>query len=493
MKYYINKITVFLLLIVSLTVSCTDQFEEINTDPDRAKDAPATNVLAFVIRYWSASFYDAWAEMNETSTYAGHLTKIQYIDEARYNFRPGVVENKWYYLYITLNNVNEIILKAEEDGSQNMLAVAKVMRAYIFQCGTDTWRDIPYTDALKIKEGTLLPKYDRQEDIYPDLLKELKEAADIFAEEPTDLLGEGDILFNDDETDLNEEAKKWRKFANSLRLRMAMRISGVDPALARSTVEEVLGDPDTYPVMEDNSDNAFFYWQGSDPYEEPWFTDRKTRDDHGLSDVLINILKELDDPRLPVYAFPAASDGEYRGYTIGAATQPNLTTISRIGDRFRGDAKGFSPYMRYAEVKFLIAEAAHKGFNTGGITAEAAYNDAVEASLAENGIGAGAISAYLAGEGKYDGTLDQIYLQEWISLFKQGLEAWSLYRRTGIPETNYVAPGSPYDGHNSPPFRYPYPDNELTLNGANISPFASEVVDYFWGKKMWWDTRSGVN
>lgn len=488
MKYYINKIAVFLLLAVSLTVGCTGQFEEINTDPDRAKDAPATNVLAFVLRYWSATFYDVWAEMNETSTYAGHITKIQYIDEARYVFRPGVVENKWYYMYITLNNVNEIILKAEagEGESQNMLAIGKIMRAYIFQCGTDTWRDIPYTDALKIREGTLLPKYDKQEDIYPALLKELKEAADILAQGHSDLLGDGDILFGGD-------IEKWQKFANSLRLRMAMRISGVDAALAKSTVEEVLANPDKYPVMEDNDDNAFFYWQGTNPYEEPWFTDSKGRDDHGMSDVMVNILLDLDDPRLPVYALPATSDGQYRGYTIGAATQPNLTTISRIGDRFRADPKGFSPYMRYSEVKFLIAEAALRGFNTGGVTAEAAYNDAVRGSLEENGVGADAIEAYLAGKGKFAGTLDQIYLQQWIALFKQGLEAWSLYRRTGIPETHYVAPGSPYTGHNSPPFRYPYPDNESTLNGANIGPFVSEVTDYFWGKKMWWDTRSGVN
>jgi hypothetical protein len=485
MKKYITRFA-FLFLSIFILAGCTDQFEEINTDPDRAKDAPATNVLAFVLTYWPDNLNDVWADMNEPSTYAGHLAKIQYIDEAKYNFRPGVVESKWYDVYLTLNNVNEIIVKAEADDNQNLLAVARILRAYIFQTATDTWRDIPYTDAMKISEGTLLPQYDKQEDIYPALLQELKEAADIFATNSTGSLGDGDILFDGD-------TEKWQKFANSLRLRLSMRISAVNEGLASSTVSEILGNPGSYPVMESNDDNAFFWWPGSDPYEEPWYTDYKGRDDHAVSDVLVNVMLELDDPRLPVYAIPAESDSLFRGFTIGAAAQPNLTTVSRIGERFRLDPAGFTPYMRYAEVMFHIAEAALKGFNTGGITAEDAYNAAVEASLLENEISTTDISAYLSGGGLFDSTLDQIYLQEWIALFKQGMEAWSLYRRTGIPATHYVAPASIYPGHNSPPFRYPYPQNELTLNGVNSTPFENEVTDAFWGKKMWWDTRQGVN
>lgn len=485
MKNSIIRISLLFLFSAFLFTGCTDKFEEINTDPDRAKDAPATNVLAFVLRYWTETMHDPWNDMNEPSTYGGYIAKIQYIDEARYTYRPGVVENKWYYTYITLNNVNEIIVKAEAEENTNMLAVAKIMRAYIFQNATDTWRDIPYTDALKIKDGTLLPKYDKQEDIYPALLTELKEAADLLRT-GTGALGDGDILFGGD-------TEKWQKFANSLRLRLAMRISGVNQALASSTVSEILGNSANYPIMESNDDNAFFWWPGASPYEDPWYEDSKGRDDHAVSDVLVNALKELSDPRLSVYAIPAKEDGEYRGFIIGASAQPALTTISRIGARFRLDPAGFSPYMRYAEVMFLIAEAAQKGLSTGAFTATSAYNEGVKASMLENGIDQADIDAYLAGKGKFNGTLDQIYLQEWIAMFKQGMEGWSLYRRTGVPKTHYIAPGTTYTGHNSPPFRYPYPQNELTLNGGNSKPFNDEVVDDFWGKKMWWDTRANVN
>lgn len=484
MKNNITMRFTFVIFMALFLSGCTGDFGEINTDPDRAKDAPANNVLAFVLTYHSDTYYDSWNNLNEPSTYGGQVTKIQYIDEARYNFRPGVVENKWYYGYITLQNIKEIKTKAEADNATNLLAVAKVLEAYIFQAMTDTWRDIPYSDALKMGEGVLLPSYDKQEDIYPALLSTLEEANNMFNQGSNDVVGDGDLLFHGD-------MKKWQKFCNSLRLRMAMRISDVSP-LGKSTVEAIMGNPSANPIMQSNADNAFYWYPGSSPYEDPWYEDSTGRDDHGMSDVMIDALLALDDPRLPVYAHPAESDGQYRGFTIGAAAQPNIATISRIGARFRDDPAGFIPYMRYAETMFHLAEAAHKGYNVG-MDAKTAYEAAVTGSLLENEIAQADITAYLAGEGAYDGTLETIYLQEWISLFKQGMEAWSLYRRTGVPSTNYVAPGSKYTGHNSPPFRYPYPNNESSLNGSNSGPYVNEVVDDFWGKQMWWDTRTGVN
>ena len=483
MKRYIGKILAMTFIATFLIVGCTDSFEEVNTDPDRAKDAPATNVLAFVLRYHSSTYYDVWNNMSEPSTYGGHLTKIQYIDEARYQFRPGSVEAKWLQGYTALQNVVEIKKKAEAVDAKNLLGVAKVLEAFIFQAMTDTWRDIPYTEANKLSDGILLPKYDKQEDIYLALLATLAEANTLLATE-TDALGDGDILFSGD-------VKKWQKFANSLRLRLAMRISGINSALAKSTVETIMGNKAANPIMESNDDNAFFWWPGVNPYEEPWMVDSKGRDDHAISDLLVNHLKALNDPRLPVYAVPATADGEYRGFTIGAVAQPALSTVSRIGLSYRKDPAGFSPFMRYSETMFYVAEAAMKGFNVG-MTAETAYNTAVSASLEENGVEQADADAYLAAGAKFNNTTDQLYEQMWIALFKQGMEAWSLYRRTGVPKDHYVAPGSTYTGHNTPPFRYPYPQNEMTYNKANAEAFVNEVVDDFWGKKMWWDTRTGV-
>src|SRR5690606_815715 len=220
--------------------------------------------------------------LNEPSTYGGQLAKIQYIDEARYNFRPGVVENKWYYGYITLQNIKEIKIKAEADEATNLLAVAKVLEAYIFQTMTDTWRDIPYTAALNMGEGVLFPSYDKQEDIYPALLSTLEEANNLFNQGSNDVVGNGDLLFNGN-------VAKCQKFCNSLRLRMAMRISEVSP-LGKSTVETIMGNLAANPIMESNDDNAFYWYPGSSPYQDPWYEDSTGRDDHGMSDVMIDAL-----------------------------------------------------------------------------------------------------------------------------------------------------------------------------------------------------------
>lgn len=486
MKKYILKLGVLIFLSVLTISSCTESFEDINTDPDRAKDAPATNVMAYVIRYYGSTFFDAWADMNEPSTYAGYLAKIQYIDEARYNFRPGTVDNNWRDGYLLLNNINEIKKKATADGADNLLGVAKVLEAIIMQNMTDRWRDIPYSDAIKLGEGILLPEYDTQEEIYPALLALLAEANTLLSSpSTTDQLGDGDLIYGG-------SVQKWQKLANSMRLRLAMRISGVAPAIARPVVETVLGSPAANPVMTSNADNAIFEWPGASPYEEPWFVDSKSRDDHSVSDVLVNTLSSLNDPRLPVYAVPAASDGQFRGFTIGAAAQPNLATVSRIGLRFRKDPEGFSPIFRYSEVMFAIAEASKLGWTTG-TTTKAAYDAGVTASMTENGVAAADVTAYLAAGGAFADTFEQIYLQKWIALFKQGMEGWSLYRRTGIPSSHYVAPGSFFPGHNTPPRRYPYPADEGTLNGANSKPFSDQIVDNFWGKPMWFDQRTGLN
>lgn len=483
MKKNILRLLGVVFLVNLLLSGCTSKFDDININPDAADKAPATNILAFSIRYYLNNMYDAWNDMNEPETYGGHLAKIQYIDEARYVFRTTVVENKWYYIYLTVQNVKNLEALAAADGNTNLQAAGMVLEAYMMQECTDTWRDVPYSDAFKLASGVVTPKYDTQEQIYPALITLLQNASELFKKNQGSL-GAGDVLFGGD-------VSKWQKFCNSMIIRLSMRINKVSTAVAKAAFEKVMADQVNYPILQSNSDNVFFTWSSSTPYQEPWFVDQKTRDDHGVSDVMINQLKALGDPRLSTYAVPATSDGAYRGFTIGASAQPDLSTISRIGDRFRKANPGFTPLMRSSEVWFYVAEAASLGWNTGGVAQKDAYEKAVTLSLKENGVKDVDVTTYLTLGGKYDGTLAQNYLQQWICLYKQGMEAWSLYRRTGVPAL-YVAPGSKYTGHNVPPFRYPYPASETTLNKDNSSASVGKVKDDFWGQQMWWDTRTGV-
>lgn len=504
MKKYLKHITTACVAFSSLwMVGCTDSFEEINTDPDNAKDVPTDNLFAWTLWGTSAYFYDRWFSMDEPMSFGGYVAKMSYIDESRYLFRPGVQDTNWEYIYRVFNNLMDIQRRSE--ASPNMLNAAKVMEAHVISIATDRWRDVPYSDAVKLQDGVLQPKYDTQEEIYPALLAKLKEAADGFAAGGDDDISGGDLLFGGD-------MLKWQKYCNSMRLRLAIRISAVSPELAKQTIEEVLGDPATYPIMESNDDNAFFWWlSGDGNYYEPIADAYRTRkSEFCCSDVMVNYLLENNDPRISVYCEPTPSsqtppsegdtesdytDGTpvYRGYTIGAASNPPSRLYSVWGYRYGIDLGGFSPYMRVAEVYFHIAEAAKLGYNTG-MTAEEAYNQAVRFSLEENGVAADAIEAYMAGAGKFKNDMKQIWYEEWVAMFKQGMEGWSLYRRTGVPETHYIAPGraTKYANHNVPPFRSPYPNTELSLNKANNAPFNADVKDNFWGKQMWWDKRTGV-
>ncbi|HWV72081.1 MAG TPA: SusD/RagB family nutrient-binding outer membrane lipoprotein [Pseudosphingobacterium sp.] len=471
--------------------SCTKDFEEINTNPNSPTEAPLTNLLAFSIRDHAASFFDVWGDMNEPSTYAGHLGKIQYIDEARYIFRPNSVENIWTFASRDLKNLQIVVNNATEQGATNMQAAALAVQSMIWQATTDRWRDVPFTNALQADEGSITPEYSTQEEIYPELLNRLKIAADLLNQNGSDELGNGDLLFNGN-------IDNWKRFTNSLRLRVAIRLSNVNPDLAKSNIEEILSNPSSYPIIETNDQNALLNWPGELPYLEPWADDQfnpsSARDDHAVSNVLVNTLNSLSDPRLSVYAKPATADNVYRGAAIGPNTlvPSALNMYSRIGARFRDNRTGFTPFLRASEVKFIIAEAAFKGWNTGGLSAKQAYDDGVRLSLEENGVSVSNISNYINGPGAWKGDVKDIYLQKWIALFKNGNEAWAETRRTDVPLLP-PASGTPYSGHNRPPFRYPYPNSEINLNGPNSEEFVSSVVDNFWGKKMWWDTRSNAN
>ncbi|MDR2146056.1 MAG: SusD/RagB family nutrient-binding outer membrane lipoprotein [Tannerella sp.] len=505
MKKYLYKIVCLFLLGLFLSTGCTDKFEEINTDPDNPKEVAIDNLLAWSIWHFSYRFHDRWFMLDEPGSFSGYTSKMAYIDEAKYLFRANVQDNSWIYIYRTLLNLREIERRGAEGGRTNMELAAKTLEINLMQTATDRWRDVPYSDALRLndEETILSAAYDRQEDIYPALLNMAKEVGDAYAAGSDDEMG-GDLLFDGD-------VSKWQKFVNSLRLRMAIRISEVSPTLARQHVEEILGNPDRYPLIDSNDDNAFFWWDGADPnYYEPIADAYRTRTtEFCASDLMVDHLNQRNDPRIGVYftrtpsnaannpADPDYNDGNplYRGYVIGASSDAVSRLYSIWNTRFGIDLGGFSPYFRAAEVQFHIAEAAMLGYNTGGISAEDAYTQGVMLSMEENGISTADAEAYLDGAGKFDNTKQKIWYEEWVAMFKQGMEGWSLYRRTNTPSNHYIAPGraNRYANHTVPPFRSPYPDRERTLNTDNNAPFNAEVVDDFWGKQMWWDTRTDVH
>ncbi len=488
----IKYLGIFLLFSV-LAVACTKDFDKINTSPNAPSDAPETNLLAFGIQNLT-NVWDSWGNINEPSSYGGHIGKIQYIDEARYQFRTNIVENIWSYLYRGLKSLDVVEKAAAEQGNLNIQAAAIIMKAYYWQLATDRWRDIPFVEALQADQGKLTPTYSTQEEIYPVLLASLKQANDLFKQSSLDELGEGDILFDGD-------LQKWEKFANSLRLRIAIRISKIDPSAAQSVIQEIMSAPTENPIISSNEDNAYLVWPGAGSTtvltSEPWYTSLSLGspprlDNYAVSNYLIDTLKAFDDNRIGIYAQHPANDPDgYNGTVIGPdGTTPigGITNYSFIGTRFYSSATGETPLLGAAEVQFILAEAANNGWAVGK-TAKEAYEAGIDFSFEENGVSVG---AYKDGTRvAWNGDTDRIYVQKWIALFKNGHEAWAEARRTDIPKMS-AAPASPYNGHNRPPFRYPYPDTEKKLNGKNSAEYVNKVTDNFWGQQMWWDTRTGV-
>jgi len=199
-------------------------------------------------------------------------------------------------------------------------------------------------------------------------------------------------------------------------------------------------------------------------------------------------LLNYNDPRLPYYA-DTMSTGDYIGLEVGEK-YPSKSSISNVGSLFVGNPAGGVYFMKYAEIEFIKAEAAARGFVT--TDAKTAYDAGITASCTEYGIDQSLIDAYLLDPSVvWADDVNQIYVQKWISLFRQGWEAWAEMRRTDVPALP-PAVGSNLTGHNRTPFRFPYPTSEQNLNSENIPADVNEV-DNYWGYQVWWDTRSGVN
>ena len=123
-KNIVKKATLGFLTAIALFSSCTSSFDEVNTSPDKATSVPISNVMAYVLQQTGTELYDSWNDMSYASAYGGQVTKIQYIDETRYQFRAGTIQNKWYYIYLLMNNAKAVEEKALTDGNNVMAGVA---------------------------------------------------------------------------------------------------------------------------------------------------------------------------------------------------------------------------------------------------------------------------------------------------------------------------------------------------------------------------------
>jgi len=371
------------------------------------------------------------------------------------------VDGEWGMYSGPLEDFQRMINKGVAAGVPNWEAVGRIMKSYVFSVMTDAMGDIPYSEAFQ-ERALLTPKYDTQQAIYTALFADLAKASQQI--DPAGIgFSSGDIMYGGDMVE-------WRKFSNSLRLRLAMHLSNVDATTAAAQAQAAV----TAGVFTSNADNAQLMYLASAPDQNPVYTNVHVdkRDDYGMSKTFVDSLLSWSDPRLPVFAQlnndTIVANQIYEGLPNGLndGAGPALLYISRIGAYWRETPAAPLALLTYSEVLFLEAEAAERGWITGNATQ--LYADAIRASMEQYGIPTTAINAYLAQPRVVYATgaagLTQIAYQKWVSLFLQGMEGWTEVRRTGVPA---LVPG-PNAVLPKIPERLPYSDNEAVLNKANL-------------------------
>lgn len=490
-KFYI----LFTLLFIAVISSC--DLTDINDNPNQPIEVPASNILGTTFVRGYGPVFDFRMNCNYAGLYCGQISD-RVMD---YEYRTVINNYQWNDMYNAMRSAVDAMQVAQKEENSNLYAAALVMKVFYGNKAVNCWGDIPYSEIFQMKaENPIMnPKYDSQKDVYIQQLAELKEAADIFDPNgPT--IGAGDLLFYGD-------IAKWQKFANSMRLRLALRANSGEEGVGTPTLEEVMGNSGKYPTITTNDDNAYWWFPGVPPYEDRWYIQNMGyRDERGYKisqwrvqiDFVENMINN-NDPRTPVY-FDKNIDGKYTGWIFGIGQRSNphnrTDSVSAIGDRFVSNPAGFMPFYNAAETYFNMAEAYLKGYVAGGDSkAREAYEKGIKLSCEENGIEESAIATFLA-EPEICWTtgttskIDKIALQRWIVLFKQSIEAWTEVRRTDIPKLTRVCEQYCYT-HNRPPFRLPYSEYDKETN-ANFPEIDNSTWDLFYGPQLWWDKRAGV-
>lgn len=479
----------FLAAGLAAVSGCTSSFDSINTDPNSPVKIGPQYILTYALersidRYWGSSTRFERLNLDAGELWIQHLGRNIYSNEGdNYEASQALMLNNWQAFFNESQlNYQRILTLSDEGGAfpnPNYYGVALVMRTWVFSLLTDTFGAIPYSEALKGSgEGAILtPKYDAQEKVYAQMLADLK-----LANEKLSTTGPaitGDILYAG-------SILKWKKFANSLRLKLANRQAAKKPTESRAVMREILADPARYPIFTTNDDNAALKCVVNRPSNNEWHETiiQGGRTDWNLSQTLVDKLVSLGDPRLGVYG--SQQGGKWLGVPNGlpdAIATNYLSTAATIGTAFtKPDAP--EVVMTLAELQFTLAEAALDGDIDGGTAkAQEYFEKGITASMTQHGLTVPA--TYLATVGPV--TRAKVLEQKWIALFGQGVEAWTEWRRTGLPVFPARDPRSFFANDGVLPTRLPYPGSEASLNGANVKEGVTlnGGADDF-KTKLWW-------
>ncbi len=472
-----NNFILFLIAVLSLT-ACKKNLSELNQNPNAPENVDPQFLLSNVL-YQSAknNAEEAWKNGN---LLAQHTSNIEFFPVDRYDV--GSNTELWNATYRLLNDVS--VLENAPNSNQAYKGVALILRSTLASLLTDLWNDVPYSQAIKgASEGSFAPVFDKQQDIYNGangILANLDKAITMLSS-TTEVIN-GDILYKGD-------LSKWVRLAASLKVRYLVRISKKQDVSAQ--LQSLLTQN---KFLRNNADNAVIPFLSSAPNQ--WFliNEREGRyADVRMSKTSENILVPLSDARTAVYFKPTvlslpsgtpAFKGLPNGLSKASQNAYNFNDISLIGRLFRDEPIGVNaPIMTYAELQFLLAEAAQKGLIQGSVAAY--YNAGIQAShdYFNVAVPAGYLTKTVV---VLNGTEDlkKIMTQKWISNFLNGYEAWLDVRRTGFPVL--TIPQDNLNG-NKFPVRFRYPASEQAANKTNYDVAVQRIGGDSYDSKGWWE------
>jgi hypothetical protein len=510
-----KKIAYYILLIYVLlfTASCEKKLGELNvndTNPTSLDPAILLNQAIINTSFPVKSLvFDVGIVQQMITPNGGVLAGANFNQDSR----DVTTQPLWtaYYQSVIKNSYDALTRAKEISTRTNMYNMARIYQSYVFMILTDEYGDIPYLQGgAGMVERILLPKYDRQQEIYSKIIQELTEAAAALT--TTSTIETGDVLYAGD-------VAKWKKFAYSLLLRAGMRLSKIDAAKAESTVKAAVAGG----VMTANSDNAVIRHDANFTQPIGGTLNGSEAANFYLAKPFVDQLKNTNDPRLQAIAirYVGATSGATQTVAVGstdpakqigmpmgkdngtvgaAATADGLASFydySQV-DR-RRMVKTFSPMflVTAAQTNLLLAEARFRGWITNG-TADQFYANGIKAHMDQmasydvnSTVDATARDNYIAANPLTAGNeLQQINTQYWIASFLNGPEAFANFRRSGFPTLTpnpYGQPNNPDVPNNTFIRRLTYPTSELSVNTENVNEaIARQGVDKL-STRVWWD------
>ncbi len=480
----IKHISIALLLSAMVGLQgCTKNFDEINTDPNKVENVTPSALITPTVYGMSTYFTVRSNDFTWEIMQTGLANPSAANGVHRYYFTETSGDGTWNTCYRYLRNIREMESAAATSGQDVYKAVATTLKAYIAGLLTDSFGDVPMSEALRAEEHVSQPKFDKQEQIYADMIAALETANTLYA--GGDVMNGSDLLYNN-------KKELWRKFNNSLLLRYYLRQSKRIPAAAK--IKTILDNPTQYPIFTSNEDAAIVKITGLSPYDYAWGRRQDYVNFTAMAEFFVDNLNTLNDPRRPFImteatemvngkpvkigykGIPAGHSGDLSAYKFSPST-PN-------GDLMYPEAVGTAIQeilMPYSEVEFIKAEV----YLSLGMDAEAqtAYEKGVRASIEQYG---GQVPAdYFANEAaKYNGTLERIMLQKYLGLFMVDYQQWFEYRRTGYPKL----PKTPYMFYNGVmPTRFMYKNEVRRFNPDNYAKAVEQMGGDDFHTKVWWE------